>query len=217
MALAHEAWPLSHHCIRLRYGPWLGWYLLMALIPPLRSYSIWQPWPGLDKPTFVMHTCSAIMDMGPGQRPKAQGAASPPGSGPASPWALVLDPGPISTMAEHLYMINDAFSRPGQGCQMGCKCNGGIRAMSKHHPGQGPYQVRMQWWEGLSSDMRPRVRSQLGYSVRNTVRYGTLCSICTDRTICTVCTACTVCTICTICTVQYVQHVQYVHTVLHDI
>jgi len=61
----------SHHCIRIRYGPWLGWCLLMALIPPLHSYPIWKPWPGLDKASFIMHICSAIMDMGPGPKDQA--------------------------------------------------------------------------------------------------------------------------------------------------
>ena len=50
-----------------------------------------------------MHICSAIMDIGLGPMPKARGAAAPGlGPGPAAPWALVLGPGPISIMAEHM-------------------------------------------------------------------------------------------------------------------
>ena len=75
--------------------------MLMAPIPASHSYPIWQPWPGLDKASFIMHICSAIMDMGPGPRPKAQGAAGP---------------------------------------QAGYDRNGGMKAMSKYHPSQGPYE-----------------------------------------------------------------------------
>ena len=57
----------------IRYGPWLGWYLLKALIPPLHSYPIWQePWPGPEQTSFIVRICSAIMDMAPGPGPKAQ-------------------------------------------------------------------------------------------------------------------------------------------------
>ena len=43
-------------------------------------------------------------------------------------------------------MMNDALSRPGQGFHIGYQWNGGIRAMSKHHPTQGPYRIRTQCW-----------------------------------------------------------------------
>ena len=44
----------------------------MALIPPLHSYPIWKLWPGLDKASFTMHTCSAILDT-KDQGPRAAG------------------------------------------------------------------------------------------------------------------------------------------------
>ena len=40
------------------------------------------------------------------------------------PWAL--GPGPISITAEHMCMMNDALSRPGQGFHIGYECNGGM-------------------------------------------------------------------------------------------
>ena len=49
----------------------------------------------------LVHICSAIMDMGPGPKPKAQ-KLRPPRSRPSSVWALVLGPAPISIMAEHM-------------------------------------------------------------------------------------------------------------------
>ena len=68
-----------HRCIRIRDGPWLGWYLLIALIPPLLWYPMWDARPALDKASVIMHICSAIGDIGP-QGPK-----------PKSCWAGALD------------------------------------------------------------------------------------------------------------------------------
>ena len=43
--------------------------------------------------------------------------------------------------------INDALSRLAGNCNIGSECNGGVKAMSKYHPSQGPYRIRMQWWD----------------------------------------------------------------------
>ena len=137
----------------------------MALIPPLHWHPIWKPWPGLDKASFIMHICSAMMDMGAGtkaQGPKA--APGPPGPGPAAfgPWSFSL--GPISIMAEHMCMMNDALSRLGQGFHIGYECDGGTRAMSKHHPSHCPYRIRMQWWDegNAQAPSQPRSVSDMG-------------------------------------------------------
>ena len=49
----------SKHCICIWCGPWLGWCLLMALIPPLHWYLIWEPWPGLDKVLCII-SCTYV-------------------------------------------------------------------------------------------------------------------------------------------------------------
>ena len=56
MVLAHGPHPTI--CVRIRYGSWLGWCLPMALISPLCSYPIWQPWPGLDMVIYHPHMFS---------------------------------------------------------------------------------------------------------------------------------------------------------------
>ena len=86
--------PIGAH---IRYGPWLVRHSIIALNPPLHSVLIWtlaglvlahgpdptiafvsdtEALPGLDQASFIMHICSAMMDMGPGptaQGPKAAG------------------------------------------------------------------------------------------------------------------------------------------------
>ena len=70
----------------------------------------------------------------------------------------------IMDMAEHTCMMNDALSRPGQGLHIGYECNGGIRAMSEYHPSQGPYRLRMQWWDVGNEQVpsQPRYVSDMG-------------------------------------------------------
>ena len=48
---------------------------------------------------YIVRAITAIMDLGPGPRPKAQGDNGLRGPGAATPWALVLGPGTISVMA----------------------------------------------------------------------------------------------------------------------
>ena len=112
--------PSSHHCIRIRYG---------ARARPRQGVS------------YHAHTFSHNR-YGPGtkaQCPRRCGSPRPRLSS-----SLGLGPGPMSIMAEHMCMINDALSWPCQGCHSGHKGIGGKRAMSKYHPSQGPYQKRMQ-------------------------------------------------------------------------
>ena len=101
--------PIAGH---IRYRPWLGWCWLMALIPPLHSYPMWTL-AGM----VLAHgphdpTTAFVSDMAALARPK-QGVIhhahtfSYNGYGPG-----------IKAIVEHMCMLNDAWSRPGQGCQI---------------------------------------------------------------------------------------------------
>ena len=71
-------------------------------------------------------------------------------------------------MAEQMCMMNDALSRLGQGCQIGHKCSGGMRALSL---GLGPISIMADYMCKINEALsRPGQGCHIGYECNGGIR-----------------------------------------------